>query len=455
MTATNRRTFLAETRNSAVALAAGAAILPSAGSARAAAATPANERIVLAVVGVRSRGNVLAGALAARPDCRIAYLCDADSTLLPSRADAVAKIQGGAAPKCVPDFRTALDDKTVDALVVATPDHWHCLAAIWACQAGKDVHVEAPLSHCAWEGRRAVEAAQKHKRVVQVGLETRNAAYAHSAKAYIDEGKLGKIHLCRVFDQKGQANFAAKPDSRTPKGLDWDMWNGPAPEAAYNVNYQNNWHGWWRYSGGDMAVDGIHQFDLARWLCGVTVPKTVYATGGRLDSAGANETPDTLTALYEFDKLLLTFELTLYTPYMQKVSPAIRAGEMYPHWPQCGQRVELYGSEGVMVVAPHGGSWQVFARPRRETPTVEDQERGHSSDAEHLDDFVKSIRTRRPLQADVEDGHLSALLVHYANISLRTGGQKLIIDPKTAQILDNREAASLLRRSYRKPWTIS
>jgi predicted dehydrogenase len=214
-----RREFLEKTRTTALGLAAGVTILP-AGSLLAA---PANERTVLAVVGVRNRGSLLAAGFAGRPDCRVAYLCDADSGLLASRAEAVAKIQAGQAPKTVQDFRKALDDKSVDALVVATPDHWHCLAAVWACQAGKDVYVEAPLSHNPWEGRRAVEAARKDRRIVQVGMETRSAAYAQSAKKYIEEGKLGKIHLCRVFDQKGLANFPAKPDSRPPKGLDWEL----------------------------------------------------------------------------------------------------------------------------------------------------------------------------------------------------------------------------------------
>jgi len=403
---------------------------------------------------IRGRGNSLATAFAARSDCRVAYLCDVDTSLFASRSASLAELQKGRAPRCVADFRKALDDRSVDAVVIATPDHWHCLAALWACEAGKDVYVEAPLSHNAWEGRRLVEAARKHHRIVQAGHQTRSAPYALSAKKYLDEGKLGPIHFCRVIDQKGQSNFLAKPDSRVPKGLDWDMWNGPAPQAAYNVNYHNNWHGWWRYSGGDMAVEGVQQLDLARWLCGLKHPKSVYCTGGRFDSEGANETPDTLSAIYEFDRLVMTFELTLYTPYMLKLSPTVRNGETFPYWPHCATRIEIYGSEGVMLIAPLGGGWQVFARPRREQPSLVDRAYGQPTDALHQENFVQSLRSRALPAADVAEAHRSALLVHYANISLRTGGQKLLIDPKSEQILDNAAAMTLFRRTYRKPWVM-
>lgn len=447
----DRREFLRRSSAAPLGLAAGLTLLGDAGSARAA---PANERIVLAVVGIRSRGLALATGFAQRPDCRIAYLCDADSSLFASRSDSIVKVQGGRPPACVQDFRKALDDKSVDALVIATPDHWHCLAAIWACQAGKDVYVAAPLSQNAWEGRRAVEAARKHQRIVQVDMSSRSVPYAQSAKKFIDEGKLGKIHLCRVFEQKGQSNFPAKPDGEPPEGLDWDTWNGPSPKSAYNVNYQNNWHGFWRYSGGDMAADSTHQLDLARWLCGLQSPSTVYATGGRFNSQGANETPDTLVAVYEFDKLVMTFELTLYTPYMLKVSPAVRNGDLFPYWPHNATRIEIFGSEGVMRVGPHGAGWEVFARPRREQPTVVDHAWGRAPDPEHFENFAQSVRTRKTPSADVEEGHRSALLAHYANISYRTGGQKLRIDAATEQVIDNAEAMKLFKREYRSPWVV-
>jgi predicted dehydrogenase len=357
---------------------------------------------------------------------------------------------------CIQDFRKALDDKAVDAIVVATPDHWHCLAAIWGCQAGKDVYVEKPLSHSCWEGRKAVEAARKHKRIVQVGLQNRSAAYNWEAKKYLDEGRLGKIHLCRVFNQKGQNDFPALPDAAPPKTLDWDMWNGPAPASRYNANYINCWHGFWRYSGGDMANDGVHQLDLARWLMGVELPKSVYCTGGCFNTKGADETPDTQVATFEFDNLVMTFEMTLYTPYMLKISPQIRQSLAdHPYWPQCATRIEIYGSKGVMYVGRHGGGWQVFVRPKDEKPVLLDQGKGRFPDPEHKENFLQCIRSRQLPNADVEKGHRSALLVHYANISLRIGGQKLTIDPKTEHIVGIPEAMKLFRREqYRSPWVI-
>jgi predicted dehydrogenase len=434
-----------------LAAAAGATLLARAESVWAA---PANERIVLAVVGIRTRGNTLAAAFAQRPDCRVAWLCDVDASLLPARSASLGELEKGQPPRCAQDFRKALDDKAVDAVVIATPDHWHCLAGILACQAGKDVYVESPLSHNCWEGRRLVETARRQGRIVQTGHESRSAAYAQSAKKYLADGKLGSIHFCRVLDQKGQSNFPLKPNSRTPKGLDWDMWNGPAPLAPYNVNLHNNWHGWWRYSGGDMAIEGVHQLDLARWLCGLERPRSVCAAGGRFDGRGGNETPEVLTAVYEFDKLVMSFELTLCTPYMLKVSPAVRHGDTFPYWQQCGARIEIYGSEGVMMIGPHGAGWQVFARPRREQPSLVDRAYGQPPDLPHQENFVQCLRSRKPPAADVAEGHLSALLVHYANISYRIGGQKLRIDPGSDEILDNPAAMALFRRTYRKPWVV-
>ena len=142
------------------------------------------------------------------------------------------------------------------------------------------------------------------------------------------------------------------PDAAVPEGLDWNTWNGPAPKAPYNANCQNNWHGYWKYSGGNAAVEGIHQLDLARWLCGLDYPKSVTSPGARFDTPGANETPDTMVSVFEFDNLLMTFELTLTTPYMTRISQAVRNGDVFPYWPQCGSRVEIYGSEGVMIIGP-------------------------------------------------------------------------------------------------------
>ena len=246
MTVFNRREFLNRSKKASFGLAAGVTILGNAKSVRAA---PANEKIILAAVGVRGRGIGLARGFAERGDCQYAYIADVDGKLFDSRAKTVAELQGGRRPKCVQDFRKVFDDKSVDAMVVATPDHWHAPATVWSCRAGKDVYVEKPASHSCWEGRKMVEAARKYRRIVQVGTQSRSAPYCIEAKKYLEEGKLGEIHMCRIYNQKSWGNRPIVPDSDPPAGLDWDMWNGPAPEHRYNVNLHRCWNHLWRYHG--------------------------------------------------------------------------------------------------------------------------------------------------------------------------------------------------------------
>ncbi len=446
-----RREFVRRWTGSALGLAGGITILADPRSVR---ATPANDKLILAIVGCRGRGNMLTQGFAARDDCEMAWFCDVDRQMYETRAKGIAAIQGGRMPQYAQDFRKMLDDPSVDAVVVATPPHWHALATIWCCQAGKDVYCEKPQSHNAWEGRRAVEAARKHGRIVQIGFQNRSAPYNWAARKYISDGKLGKIDLVRVFNQKGEDNFPMAPDSEPPAGFDWDMWNGPAPEHAYNETLRNQWRYLWRYSGGDMHYDGVHQIDLARWLVGVASPRSVYSHGARYDRDGAAETPDTQLAVLEFDDLMMSFEMTLNTPYMLKADQGIRDGDLFPHWPQNTERIEIYGSEAMMIVGRMGAGWQVFVRPKNRQPVVRDQMYGRFPDPPHQQNFVDCVRSRKEPNADIEAGHLSTLLVHYATISYRLGGEKLTIDAKTEGIVGNERGAALLRREYRKPWVV-
>lgn len=448
----NRRQFLASSKRTTLGYAAGVTLLAN---PRSVWGAPAADKVILAQVGCGGRGSNLAEGFLQRGDCQYAYTCDPDMPRAEGLARSLSRLQPQA-PKPLQDFRKALDDKTVVAVIVATPDHWHAPATVWACQAGKDVYVEKPATHNCWEGQKMLQAARKYHRVVQVGTQNRSAECNRQAREYIASGKLGKIHLCRVFNQKHWGNFPQQPDRDPPKGLDWDMWNGPAPEACYNPTLHHGWHHLWRYSGGDIANDASHQLDLARWLVGAEYPKTVYSVGGRFNSQGAAETPDTQIAVYEFDGLVMTFELTLYTPYMLKISPQIRDSLTdYPYWPQCATRIEIFGDKGLMIVGRHGGGWQVFDRPKREQPVVVAQGNGKFPDPEHKENFIQCIRNRALPNADIEKGHRSALLTHYANISYRLRGQKLRIDPATEHILDNADAMALFRRQYRKPWVIA
>ncbi len=450
MAKTTRRRFLQATTTTGLAAAASGTVATRARKARAVAA---NDRIVLGIVGLRGRGSALGPGFAERDDCEVAYLADVDTSFFGSRSKAIEDVQGRA-PKTVDDLRRVLDDKAVDAIVVATPDHWHALATIWGCQAGKHVYVEKPVSQTPWEGRKMVEAARRYKRVVQVGTQNRSAPYNFKAKQYIDSGKLGRIHMARVYNQKHWSNAQPVPDSRPPESLNWEMWCGPAPLDPYNRNLHNVWNHFWRYSGGDIINDGVHQMDLCRWLIGRDYPKSVYSLGGRFAEQGVLETPDTQVAVFDFDDLVMTFELTLYTPYMLKTDPGVRNNDMIPYWPQNATRIELYGTEGLMVIGRHGGGWQVFHRPKSRKPVVAAQEYGRFPDPEHKQNFVDAIRGDKRPNADIEEGHRSTLLCQFANISLRLGGEKLLIDPKTETFIDNDRANALLKREYRSPYVV-
>lgn len=462
-----RRDFLARSSQFGAGALAGSLAMSSVKPAKAAGP---NEKIVLGIVGIRGRGYCVGASFAEHPDVEVAYLADVDTSLFGTsastgysrfvpeykrgtRVESFEKLQGKA-PKTVQDFRKVLDDKSVDAIVVGTPDHWHALATIWGCQAGKHVYVEKPVCHSPWEGRKMVEAARKYNRVVQVGTQSRSAPYLMKAKQYIESGELGEIHMVRVYDQKQWGNVKEVANSSAPKHLDWNMWNGPAPETPYNYNYWENWNHFWQYSGGDSINDSIHQFDLARWLSGVEYPKSVYSTGGRWQEEGAYKTPDTQVAVYEFDKMLMMFEMTLYTPYMILADQALRDGEIFPHWHQNTSRIELFGSKGLMVVGRHGGGWQVFGKPKSRKPNVIAQEYGFWSDKEHQQNFIDSIRSGKKPNADIEEGRLSTLLPQLANISYRLGGKKLEFDSKTESFTNSSEGNKLLKREYREPWVV-
>jgi predicted dehydrogenase len=445
-----RRNFLTTTGKTGAGLAVSAAALAAVSRAGAASAS---ERVRLAIVGFRGRGGVLARKFAARQDCEVAYLCDVDESLFPSNAKDIDQIQQRR-PQVAGDFRRALDDTSIDAIVVATPDHWHALATILGCQADKDVYVEKPVSHSPWEGRKMVEAARRYKRIVQVGTQNRSAAYNIAAKKYIDDGKLGTIHMVRVINQKSWPNVPATPDGDPPAGLNWDMWTGPAPQSKYNENYHHRWNHFWRFSGGDIINDGVHQIDLARWLVGKTYPESVYSTGGRFAEEGVFESPDTQVAVYQFDNLVMIFEQTLYTPYMIKSDAELRDSDMFPYWPQNAERIDIYGSRGLMIVGRHGCGWQVYDRPKDRKPVLVQEQNGPFPDDEHFTNFVESIRSRQRPNADIEEGHRSTFMCQLANISYRLGGRKLTVDPDTETLVGDAEANRLLKREYRAPWVV-
>ncbi|MCL2742307.1 MAG: Gfo/Idh/MocA family oxidoreductase [Planctomycetaceae bacterium] len=421
----------------------------------------ANEKINIAHIGCGGRGTALMSGFPYADttikgfqdfDVNILWCCDPRK----ERANNAVKIADAKSPAAKPTYemREVLDDKAVDAVVCALPDHWHALAAIMACQAGKDVYTEKPASHSAWEGQKMVDAARKYKRVVQHGTQNRSAPYNIAAKKYIEEGKLGRIHFCKVFNMKEWKNFKLAPTAPVPENVDWNHWLGPAPERAFSPSYFGSWHHIWDFSSGDMINDGIHQLDLARWLIGKDLPKSAYCVGGRFDSTGDAETPDTQITTWEYDDLTMTFDLTLYTPYMLKTDAVVRQSDMFPLWAQNATRIEIYGSEGMMIVGRHGGGWQVYIRPKDRLPVVKDFAHGRFPDDEHKENFLQCIKTRAFPNSDIETGHRSTLLGHYATISYRLGGQKLNINTKDGTIIDCPEAAKYFKRTYRRPFEV-
>ncbi|MFA6241489.1 MAG: Gfo/Idh/MocA family oxidoreductase [Candidatus Hydrogenedentales bacterium] len=438
----NRREFLSKTTKTA--MAAGLANTFSIN------VLGANEKVVVGVMGVRGRGSFLAPTFAERDDVILKYIADPDSRLFADRAKAV-EAKCGKAPECFQDYRRILDDPEVDALVNSTPNHWHALPTVQACQAGKDVYVEKPTCHNIWEGRKMVEAARKYKRVVQVGTQTRSGEYARLAKEHVASGALGDVHFVRVLNSKVRGSIGKEVDQEPPEGVDYDLWLGPAPKRPFNGNrFHYAWNWFWDYGAGDITNDGCHQVDMARWIAGLTCPKSVYSTGGSHFFDDDQETPDTHVVNWDFDKVTMVFEQVLWAPYMKKTPMEIRDKDVLPMWPFSGTRVEIYGTKEFMYFGRHGGGWETYAA---------DDGYGHSTkvvhgnfpQVEHIANFIDCIRTRNTPNADIAEGQLSTSLCHYGNASYRLG-RKLVIDEATETFVNDDEANALIKREGREPF---
>jgi predicted dehydrogenase len=319
----------------------------------------ANERIVVGVMGLGGRGSALAGMFARRKDVEIAYLCDPDSRRLPGARKMVEELQGGPVRQVDRDFRRILDDKSVDVMINATPDHWHALGSILACQAGKHVYVEKPMAHYAWEGRKMIEAARKYNRAVTVGMQTRSAPYAAAAREYVQSGKLGDIKLVRVYNMMQHGRQQLGSEQPVPEGFDYDLWCGPAAKLPYVPG--RYWLNMAEFSCGPIPGDAVHQLDLARFVIGdPPAPKRVSHMGGIQVLLDGRDTPDTQYATYEYDNFTLLFQGSLWSPYMKKIAVNIRDNDLFPDWPFCATKIEILGSKGFMYLGRHGGGWQVL-----------------------------------------------------------------------------------------------
>jgi predicted dehydrogenase len=419
MSSPHRREFLKATTSLAALsalTAAGAADRPS-------------EKIVMGVMGVRNRGLGHITGFSGFDDVEIAYLCDVDENVVPPALKELEKRQRRA-PKVEKDVRRVLEDKAVTALAIAAPDHWHALATVWACQAGKHVYVEKPISHNLVEGRRMVEAARKYERVVQVGTQRRSAAHCASAVELVRSGKLGKVPFVRTWIAGHRPSIGKKPDGQPPRGVDYDLWLGPAPQRPFNPNrFHYNWHWYWDYGTGELGNNGIHALDLARWVLNLDAPLRITCGGGKYFYEDDQQTPDTQVVTFDFAQTCVIWEQRIWS----------RTGVEGEPW-----GVTLYGENGTLVFDRKG--WHVI-------DGIEASDRAGDHERPHLRNFLDAVKGEKRLNADIEEGHKSTRLCHLGNIAFRVG-RTLRFDAEKEMILADAEANGLLGRSYRKSFSV-
>jgi predicted dehydrogenase len=407
----------------------------------------ANEKIILAQIGAGGWGTNLAlevGNLKANAEFK--YICDVDDTRGGRAISELGKIQGYE-PKRVRDMRQVFDDKEVDAVIVATPTHWHTLASLWAMQAEKDVYLEKCITHNVTEGQKLAAAAIRYNRILQCGLQNRNAPYNWEAVDYIKSGKLGKIMNVSVNGfLNGPVPLNEKPEEGTPDYIDWNMWLGPAPSVPYSVSRNKSWHYYWEYSAGMCMEDAIHQMDLTRFVLGNPgLPKSVCSVGGRYALDDARKIPDVMNVVYDFENFTMNLQIGEFCQYLIKTSPEIRYSDEFPDWTTNSTKVLIQGTDAMMILGRMGGGWQIFGKEGE----LIDQLPGRFPLQDNLRNYLDCIRSRAVPNANIVQGHLSATMLHYANMSNRLNNVQLEIDPETEFIKNHPEANILAKGEYR------
>jgi predicted dehydrogenase len=453
----NRRTFIKKTTLGATGASLGLSAFTSKSYAR---ILGANDRINVAIIGLRGRGKDLMNAFTDLSDqgVEVKAVCDVDTQFFDESVQRVADRQNGRKPETYQDMRKMFEDRHIDAVAVATPNHWHALATIWACQAGKHVYVEKPISHNIWEGRKMVEAARKYNRMVQVGCQNRSIGNVMEAIAFMHGGGIGDVFMARGTCFKPRDSFGISVDSDPPSSLDYDMWLGPAAYRPYNEKRGHyNWHWHWNTGNGDTGNQGPHQFDIARWGLNKEVhPVKVQSMGGIFGISPmecSQETPNTQTSIFEYeDGKILEFE-TRGRFTNAESSAAIRIGNLF------------YGTEGWLEL--NGSNWKAY-REREEEPFA-----GSGMEAEgaavggdtsflaapggggHFANFTEAIRSgnHHNLNCDILEGHMSTVLPHLGNIAYRVG-DTLEFNGEFEEFIDHQEANLLLTRRYRHPYVV-
>ncbi len=404
-------------------------------------ALAANEKVVLGLIGGHNQGR--GDALRAiKAGAEIKTFCDLDQAVLDKVNPDLEKAQGKA-PGTTREFRRLLDDKDIDGVIIATPDHWHTPIVLLACQAGKDVYVEKPLSQTIHEGHLIRDAARKYKRVVQVGTQNRSAEHFQTAIEYVKTGKLGKICEINTWECQVRASIGAPPDSAPPATVDYDVWLGSAPKRPFNINrFHYTWRFFWDYGNSELGNQGVHMLDVAMWGIqalrgmGNCLPKRVSGASGIYWLNDAKEVPDTQVITYDYGDFLLTWELRSFAK----------------HHPIDGmtEGIAFNGSEATLVVG-HGG-WKVYDKDGNTGPVFEGKD-AYTQSGAHERNFLECIKSRSRPHADVEIGRLSTALCHLGNICTHLR-RDITFDPKTDTCGNDNASNIYLTKKYREPYTL-
>lgn len=449
MPRTTRRNFLTQ---------AGSTAVVAAGLRTARAQNSPNDRINVAVVGFHWRGMDHIQAFAQMPNVRVAALCDVDERLFPSAVAEVERLSGHR-PITEFDLRRLLDRKDIDAVSIATPDYWHALQTIWACQAGKDVYVEKPISFTVAEGRRMIQAARKYNRIVQAGTNLRSEPANRAAMRLLREGKLGKVYRASTDFSRPRAALARQKETAVPPGVHWDLYLGPSPYRSFSINrFHYGWHYFWDTGPSEIGNIGVHSLDICRWGLGKREhPVKVHCTGSTFARDSEQETPALQLGTIEYaDGSLINFEVTnLFAP-MRNAGMTFYASDGYM------TSVEGWKAfRGTMTPRnrPHPGGVDETVMnvsfPQVSYQPVPGLDPAAESQASHFENFIAAVRSRKmeDLHSELEEGHLSTTLAQLAVISQRLG-RKLVFDPKTETITGDAEANRMLTRQYRKPYAL-
>jgi predicted dehydrogenase len=414
-----------------------------AGNAAVRAMQSPNDTVRVGIVGLGGRGGSHVSAWAGMNKVEIAGLCDVDESHIGAKMGGLGS-KGLKTPTVYTDFRQMLESKDIDAVSIATPNHWHTLQTIWACQAGKDVYVEKPCSHNVFESQQIVAAARKYNRIVQMGSQSRSSPALREAVERMRSGELGDIYMARGLCYKWRDTIGRTPEEAVPAGVDYDLWLGPAPKRPFTKNrFHYNWHWFWDTGNGDIGNQGIHEVDKARWGLGVTHPTKVTAVGGKFMFDDDQETPNTISAAYEFEvdgkKKMMTFEVRHWiSPHEAGIAEG-KPGNTIGN--------QFYGSKGYLVMDEDKYN-SFLGRDQQPGP-------GAQAPGDHFANFMAAVRSRRreDLNAEIEEGAISCNLVHLANISYRLG-RTLNWDAKKLECTGDPEATRMLTREYRAPYVV-